>query len=203
MTASLLRLAVVLLAASGCATVGGDAYLAAKGCLARVLIARATEATLADGRPRPPWSWADFHPVARVDVPRLRVSRPVLSGATGAVLAFGLGHVDGTARPGGRGLAVVGGHRDGDAAFLGELEVGDRVVVTDPDGTTTWTVHGRAVVEDGGPLVDPGPGNRLWLVTCWPIDGVRPSDERLVVEAVPERGTLVTSRSGRASPRGR
>ena len=96
---------------------------ARKAAVASVLIEHALERTLADGRPRAPWAWADFHPVARLRVP-LGLDQPVLSGATGATLAFGLGRVSGH-----RDWPVLAGHRDTWAAFLQDLRVGDRVVL--------------------------------------------------------------------------
>jgi len=170
---------------AGGALVGGDGWLAAKGALARVLIARATAAAVNDGGIHRPWPWADFHPVARIEVPRLGVVRPVLSGATGAVLAFGLGRVDGTADPGSAGLSVVGGHRDGDARFLGRLAVGDRLRVVTASGPSDWRVARTAVVRPDDARFDPGGGDRLWLVTCWPIEATLPGELRYVVEAVP------------------
>jgi sortase A len=98
------------------------------------------------------------------------------------VLAFGLGHVDGTAPPGGAGLSVVGGHRDGDARFLAGLEPGDVVRLRTAAGVSRWQVRGARVVQAGSTVPDPGPGDRMWLVTCWPIDAVRPGASRYVVE---------------------
>ena len=182
MTRTAIRNLAAALAIAGAAAVVGDAYLAAKGVLARTLIARATEATLVDGGDHRPWPWADFRPLALLEVPRLGVQRPILSGAGGAVLAFGLGHVDGTAAPGGTGLSVVGGHRDGDARFLVRLEPGDRVRVRTATGDSGWRVRGARVLQADAPVRDPGPGDRIWLVTCWPIDAVRPGPSRYVVE---------------------
>ncbi len=90
----------ILLAASGGALLGGQIYLRAKAALAAVLIDRAWEAHLADGREHRPWPWADLRPVARLEVPRLGVRRAILSGASGQSLAFGLAHVSGPGLPG-------------------------------------------------------------------------------------------------------
>ena len=155
---------------------GEGAWMRAKAAVASVLIARSLEATLRDGRPRPPWSWADFHPIARLEVPRLGVSQPVLSGATGSTLAFGLGRIDGTS------LAIAG-HRDTWAAFLRDVRVGDALVLEEPGGSHRYRVRAVRVVaaEDVGVLE--GTEDRLTLVTCWPFGGLTRSRLRLAVEA--------------------
>ena len=82
-----------------------------------------------------PWPWADTHPVARLIVPAHRVELLVLAGANGRTLAWGPGHVEGTAAPGDAGNAVVTAHRDTHFAFLRDLVPGDRIVVETPAGT--------------------------------------------------------------------
>ena len=122
-------------------------WVKAKGAVGEVLIHRALAATLEDGRARRPWSWADMHPIARLDVPRLGIERPVLSNATGEALAFGIGHLDGTAAPGAAGNCVLAGHRDGWAAFLADLRVADAVVLETPGRRAVYRVEiGRAHV---------------------------------------------------------
>jgi sortase A len=153
---------------------GQAAWMRAKAAVASVLIARSLEATLRDGRPRPPWSWADFHPVARLRVPRLGISRPVLSGATGATLAFGLGRVHG-------GPETFVGHRDTWASFLRDVREGDAVLVEDSTGTRRYRVRQmRVVPPDDRSVLEEG-GGGLTLVTCWPFGGFVRSRQRLVI----------------------
>ena len=153
-----------------------------KGAVGEVLIHRALAATLEDGRVRRPWSWADMHPVARLTVPRLELARPVLSNASGPALAFGIGHVDGTAAPAAAGNCVLAGHRDSWAAFLADLQTGDDVVLETPRGRAVYRVAGTAVVrfDDARVLRDEG-DDRLTLVTCWPFRGWLHSPWRYVV----------------------
>src|SRR5262249_22164287 len=99
-----------LLLAAGGALLGRGLYLEAKGALARILIERALAAHLQDGRPHRPWSWADTTPIAVLELHRLSVRRVVLEGASGTSLAFGVGHIDGTARPNSPGTCVLAGH---------------------------------------------------------------------------------------------
>jgi sortase A len=113
-----------------------------------------------------------MHPVARVTVPRLGIERPVLSNATGSALAFGIGHVDGTAAPGTPGNRVLAGHRDSWAAFLADLQPEDNVGVEAPGGRVVYRVASTAVVRFDDARVPPDEGDdRLTLVTCWPFRG--------------------------------
>jgi sortase A len=178
-------------------------WVKAKGAAGEVLIHRALAATLADGRARPPWSWADMHPIARLTVPRLGVERPVLSNATGRALAVGIGHVDGTAVPSAAGNCVLAGHRDSWAAFLADLRVGDAVVLESFGRRTTYRVTSTAVVryDDMRVLRDEG-GDRLTLVTCWPFRGWLHSPWRFVVRAAPLVLESSFSLSGTEAPSG-
>ena len=167
-------------------TLGEQGWLAAKACAARVLIDRAFEAHLEDGREHTPWSWADVHPVARLTAPRLGVERIVLSGASGSSLAFGPGHVDGTARPGEPGNVAIAGHRDDAFAFLGDLRPGDALTLETRAGARRCMVRDLRVVSMWDESVlQPTPGDRLTLITCWPLDGLVGSTERLVVLCEP------------------
>lgn len=157
-----------------------------KAILADRLIDAAWEAHLADGTLHRPWAWADTHPLARLEVKRLGVRRMVLAGASGTSLAFGLGHVDGTALPNEHGNTVLGGHRNTRFAFLADLRRGDRIVITTRGRIRQWEVGEMAVVgaDHSETLQDDG-RDRLTLVTCFPVNGVRPSDQRFVVIAFP------------------
>jgi sortase A len=174
-----------LLVAGGAGVLAERAWIAGKAAVASVLVERAFRAHLDDGLPHRPWRWADTWPVARIELPRLGVSRIVLAGATGSSLAFGPGWVDGTALPGSGGTTVVAGHRDGSLAFLRHVAAGDAVVVETRSGTARYRVASAAVTaaDDASVLAPRGP--RLVLVTCHPFDGLLPSAERYVVTALP------------------
>jgi len=200
------RRALALLACvavvSGAALVGRHLYLRTKAAAAAVLIDRAWTHALDDGQPHRPWPWADFTPIARIEVRRLGIDRPVLSDAGGRTMAFGLGHLIGSARPGGPGLSVVGGHRDTWAAFLADVQRGDSIVVRTLDGGRRYRVDATIVVDQhaarlpaatavavsaAAPGIDPATGaDRLVLVTCWPFGSVRRGPLRYVVSCVAE-----------------
>ncbi|CAM5479092.1 class E sortase [Streptomyces abikoensis] len=120
-------------------------------------------------------------------------AKPVLEGTGTELLKKGLGHYEGTARPGAPGNFAVAGHRRtyGDPfKDLDELRAGDAVVIN--DGTTwfTYRVDGRPYrtrPDDTG-VIDPvpaasgyrTPGRYLTLTTCEPEWG---HSHRLIVWA--------------------
>lgn len=186
------RLVASLVATACLAGAGGIAVdqvrLHVKARIAERAIAAAWSAHLRDGDAHRPWPWADTHPVARLRVPGLGVERTVLAGATGSSLAFGVGHVDGTARPDGPGNVVLAGHRDGAFAFLERLEVGTPLALVTRTGSRRFRVATLRVTSarDVGVLDDHG-DDRLTLITCWPFDVSGPGDRRYVVVALPDR----------------
>lgn len=122
------RAAVLILVGLGLGSLGQVAWIHAKAGLGQLLIARAWERTREGRETARPWPWADTRPVARLQVPEHGVDLFVLAGGEGRTLAWGPGHLAGTALPGGPGNAVVAGHRDTHFAFLREIEVGEEIV---------------------------------------------------------------------------
>jgi sortase A len=174
-----------LLLAAGGLVLGRDAYLEAKGLVARRLIARAFAEHLKDGRLHRPWSWADTAPIALLEVRRLGVRRSVLAGASGTSLAFGLGHIDGTAPPNAPGNCVLAGHRDGEMAFLERVRRGDVLRLRTAGASRDYVVDGIGVVArtDIAPL-RAADADRLTLVTCYPFGALLRSPWRYVVTAI-------------------
>jgi sortase A len=177
-------LAAVLLLGGG-VLIGQAVYIHAKALLAQILLERAFAQTLASGEDVKPWSWADTWPVARVSVPRLGKSAIVLAGASGQALAFGPGQVERTPGAGEPGTAVYSAHRDTHFAFLGDVAIGDEIIVTRRDGRDMhFRVTGTAVVHWDASGIDPAAaGRRLALVTCWPLNAKLSGPLRYIVHA--------------------
>lgn len=98
--------------------------------------------------------------IARIDIPSIGVSAPVIELGLNRdktlqvpARASETGWWSGGAFPGERGAAVIAGHvdsRTGPAVFfrLGELDPGDRISVTEPDGRSARFVVDRKVEYD-------------------------------------------------------
>ena len=165
----------ILLAALATWQLGAAGYIQAKAALAQHLIASAWDSAL-KGRSQAPWPWADTRPIARLTVPSRGVELFVLAGTSGRSLAFGPGHVDGTAMPGSAGNSVIVAHRDTHFAFLRELDPQAEIAIEDLSGRVTrYRVREVAVVDKGDTRVlDAADSPQLTLITCWPFDAVAP-----------------------------
>jgi len=199
---SLRRASVVLLLAAAL-LFGHGAWIYAKASVAQVLLRRAWRLTVLGGTPVAPWPSADTRPIARLRARRFREDVIVLAGVSGRSLAFGPGHLTGSARPGEPGNCVISAHRDTQFAFLRQLEIGDVLELETPDGSRhLYRVFDRRIakktqVELLGDTRDP----TLTLVTCYPFDAIAPGGPlRFVVRA---RKEVNRSPSPSPSPGGR
>lgn len=174
-----------LLLIVGLGLVGQGAIIPAKAVLAQALLDGAFSRSLSTHAPTRAWPWADSAPIARITVPRLRVSQIVLSGGSGEAMAFGPTLMPGSAGVGGRGTAVFAAHRDTHFRFLKDLQPGDVVVIEDiSGGRTPYRVSGGEVVRHDRFGIDRHAVTpTIALTTCWPFDSDRRGPWRYVVTA--------------------
>jgi sortase A len=154
----------------------GAALVHGKALVGQRMLMSAWRETLTTRDNVKPWPWADTHPIARMTVPEHGVDLLVLSGASGRTLAWGPGHVDGSAEPGAPGTSVITAHRDTHFAFLAQLVPGERIVVRTRAGKERVYRVERTLVAHHTALKLPA-GDRastLALVTCYPFDAIDP-----------------------------
>jgi sortase A len=171
--AGALALALFALGAWQLASAG---WIHARAVVAQKLIAYSWDRARENGLAPRPWPSADTRAIARLTVPSHHVDLYVLEGASGRSLAFGPGHVSGTAPPGSRGNSVIVAHRDTHFAFLRSLAPGEEIVVEDPRGAVArYRVTEVSIVDKGETRVlDPADAAQLTLITCFPFDAVLP-----------------------------
>ncbi|MEO8183605.1 MAG: class GN sortase [Deltaproteobacteria bacterium] len=160
-------------------------WIFSKALLAQVLLRRAWAAASAGDERARPWAWADTWPVARLLSPARGVDLIVLEGATGSSIAFGPGHIQGSAPPGAEGNVALAGHRDTHFRFLERLEPGEPLWLELPKGAVQrYEVHSQSVVDEHDTALLQAPGRWLTLVTCYPFDAPRAGGPlRYVVQA--------------------
>lgn len=182
----ILFILLIVLPLSGVWQIGLGAYIHAKAILAQLLLETAWSETIRTNKEVKPWPWADTWPVGRLTVPGLGISRIVLAGASGESLAFGPGHLFGTAMPGNTGNIVIAGHRDTHFRFLQELKPGDEIRLQTESGVTnSYRVCDiRIIMQDDYKYLYPAGTNVLTMVTCYPFDAIQPGGPlRYVVTA--------------------
>ncbi len=177
--------AALLLALTAIGFIGQGLAIHAKAIVAQILLDRAFARSLAENTPVKPWSWADTWPVARIEMERIGLEAIVLKGGSGQALAFGPGHLEGTALPGEEGTAVISAHRDTHFAGLANVRLGDEIRLTRADGVMVWfRVTQISVAPWDASGIDPQADGR-WLVlsTCWPFGTSQPGPLRFLVKA--------------------
>lgn len=170
---------ICVLSLSGVGMFGNGAYMYAKAQLAQYLLQRAWTKTLRGDSAVKPWSWADTWPVAQIEFPDQHERFIVLSGASGRTMAFGPGHVDGTADPDETGNCVISAHRDTQFAVLRHVQLGDEIVLQTRKGKTiTYRVRAIRVVKSRDTsILANSRTRRLTLITCYPFDALRPGGD--------------------------
>lgn len=172
----LTALVAVLFLAVGAGQAGKGMWIYVKAHIAQQLIERAWSHALAGDENFKPWPWADTYPVARIVVPRLGVDVIALAGDSGRTLAFGPGVSFGNDLVEGEGVTLISGHRDTHFSFLGDLVIGDRLLVTTTSRRTYIYEMKEQVVFDvnDGEFLAQDDSPILALVTCWPLDAITP-----------------------------
>lgn len=187
-----LRYLIALILVAGTCLTGRAAYLHAKAELAGVLIRRAWDQSTHSGEPHAPWPWADTHPIARLQIPKLEYDEIVLDDATPRTLAFGPALLLSGTAIGKPGNVVLAGHRTSWFRPLEKIAQGDRIQITWFDTRQgglferTYTVDLIQVVEPQDvTLLSPTSEDALTLVTCYPFGSSPRSPLRYMVRASP------------------
>jgi sortase A len=167
-------------------------YLHAKAEVAGILIRRAWQQTTQSGDPRPPWPWADTHPVARLQIPRLGYDEIVLADASPRPLAFGPARVASGPDFGEPGNLLLAGHRTSWFRPLRNIRAGDTITLQWFDARQRQLRQRSYIVETIGivdpqdlELLAPTPDDALTLITCYPFGSSSRSPQRFEVRARP------------------
>jgi sortase A len=122
--------------------------------------------------------------IGRIEIPRLGVSTIIKEGDDARTLDLAVGHIRGTALPGGRGNIGLAGHRDTFFRRLQHIESGDVIRLVAPEGTFTYLVERTRIVSPKDvSVLDATAEPTLTLVTCYPFSYVGAAPERFIVRA--------------------
>lgn len=134
----------------------------------------------------------DFSPfvgdvVGILSIPRIDAELPIVEGTDEDDLEKGVGHYKGTAWPLGNDQIVLSGHRDTVFRRMGELEIGDELIVKVPYGEFSYKIEGTKVVDaDDLTVIKPtAPNEVLTVTTCYPFRYVGNAPQRYIITAKP------------------
>lgn len=119
-------------------------------------------------------------------IPALEADLPIIEGTHEDELARGVGHYQGTAYPLQNEQIVLSGHRDTVFRRMGELEIGDHLVLKMDYGDFTYEIKETKIVDaDDRTIIVPHGEEVLTLTTCYPFNFVGSAPDRYIMYAYP------------------
>jgi sortase A len=108
----------------------------------------------------------------------------IREGTDATSLRKAVGHMTGTALPGGHGNFVVTGHRDTFFRPLRNIANNDEILAFTPRAMHTYRVYAISVVgPDHVQVLRPTSQPECTLVTCFPFDYIGSAPRRFIVQA--------------------
>ena len=122
--------------------------------------------------------------IGRMEIVGIGLAVPMLENYDPATLTRGVGHVPGTAAPGGLGNLVLAGHRDTFFRPLRSIKPGMEIKLTTSAGTWQYSVDRTEIVTpDRVDVLEIGDRPEMTLVTCYPFDFIGAAPKRFIVHA--------------------
>ena len=122
--------------------------------------------------------------IGRMDIPRLDLTVPILADDDPDSLRRGIGHIKGTAFPGGLGTVGLAGHRDTFLRPMRRVAPGMEIRLVDSEGTFVYQVDRTEVVmPEQVEVLDIRDRPELTVVTCYPFNFVGAAPKRFIVHA--------------------
>lgn len=122
--------------------------------------------------------------MGRLEIPQLGLSVPILSNYESESLLKGVGHIPGTAMPGGLGTLGLAGHRDTYFKPLRGIHPKMDIRVADKTGIYHYEVDTTEIVTpDQVRVLDIQNRPELTLITCYPFNYIGAAPKRFIVHA--------------------
>ena len=122
--------------------------------------------------------------IGQLIIPSLDYELPIYEGTDDAQLKKGVGRYIGSAYPGVTDNCVLSGHRDTVFTKLGDLKIGESILVNTDIGLFTYEVTEIRIVEaDDKTVIVPTDVATLTLTTCYPFVYIGAAPQRYIVSA--------------------
>jgi len=122
--------------------------------------------------------------IGKLEIPDLQQILPIIHGTDEDELEKGIGHFSQSVLPGENDNSVLSGHRDTVFARLGELEIGNKLIVETSAGTFTYKISAiRIVHKDDKTIIVPTDHAVLTVITCYPFRFIGAAPDRYILTA--------------------
>jgi sortase A len=122
--------------------------------------------------------------MGRLEIRSIGLSVPIVEGFNSADLRRGVGHVHGTAMPGGLGNMALAGHRDTFFRPLRNIRQGMRISVFTADGRYDYIVDSTTIVDpEQVSVLAIHNTPEMTLITCYPFDFIGSAPHRFIIRA--------------------
>ncbi|WML45589.1 class D sortase [Neobacillus sp. PS3-40] len=120
-------------------------------------------------------------------IPKIKAELAIVEGTDPDDLEKGVGHYKGSFLPGEHGQIVLSGHRDTVFRHLGELKIGDPLVLKVPTGVHTYKITHTKIVssKDTNIITLQNKVEELILTTCYPFSYIGNAPKRYIIYAEP------------------
>jgi len=122
--------------------------------------------------------------IGTLTIPRINATIPIYHGTDEEELDKGIGHYVKSVLPGERDNSVLSGHRDTVFRELGEVKVGDSLIINTSAGIFTYEVRKTRIVDkDDRTVIVPKVKPTLTVSTCYPFRYIGPAPQRYILVA--------------------
>jgi sortase A len=123
--------------------------------------------------------------VGLLSLPKIESELAIVEGTDPDELAKGVGHYKGSFYPEQGGQIVLSGHRDTVFKRVGELELGDELVMKMPYGEAAYEIVNTKIVDadDTSIITLQEQEEELILTTCYPFGYIGDAPERYIIYA--------------------
>lgn len=122
--------------------------------------------------------------IGSLTIPVLNRKLPIFQGTGANELENGVGHFTQSVLPGEGDNCVLSGHRDTVFTEIGELKIGDQLIVQTTAGSFTYEVTGTRIVKaDDKTVIVPIDHAVLTITTCYPFNFIGSAPERYIISA--------------------
>ncbi|MFB6469039.1 class D sortase [Cytobacillus sp. Hz8] len=122
--------------------------------------------------------------IGQLEIPKLKSTLPIYHGSDEDELEKGVGHYAKSVLPGENDNTVLSGHRDTVFRRLGEIKIGDQLIIQTSAGKFTYKVKKTKIVDKNDrTIIVPKPRATLTVSTCYPFNYIGSAPKRYILIA--------------------